>query len=187
MPGTQQAPATASKWTPSIAVGSCLAAKPRLASSATHLQRANATTCKETLRMTTQSRPLDPTPSPTEVPERFGEEVLNDKNFSAIDEIAADDYVEPDPRPGQAPGRDGLKALLETKLFPAFPDGQWIDEEQGAEGDKVVTRFTFYGTHQGTFMGIPPTGRRVAVGGNGGTGELVLPHGATTCRLSFGS
>jgi hypothetical protein len=115
--------------------------------------------------MTTQSRPLDPTPSPTEVPERFGEEVLNDKNFSAIDEIAADDYVEPDPRPGQAPGRDGLKAFLETKLFPAFPDGQWIDEEQGAEGDKVVTRFTFYGTHQGTFMGIPPTGRRVAVGG----------------------
>jgi hypothetical protein len=115
--------------------------------------------------MTTQRRPLDPTPSPTEVLERFGEEVLNDKNFSAIDEIAAGDYVEPDPRPGQAPGRDGLKAFLETKLFPAFPDRQWIDEEQGAEGDKVVTRFTFYGTHQGTFMGIPPTGRRVAVGG----------------------
>lgn len=115
--------------------------------------------------MTTQSRPLDPTPSPTEVLKRFGEEVLNDKNFSAIDQIAADDYVEPDPRPGQAPGRDGLKAFLETKLFPAFPDGQWIDEEQGAEGDKVVTRFTFYGTHQGTFMGIPATGRRIAVKG----------------------
>jgi predicted ester cyclase len=115
--------------------------------------------------MTTQSRPLDPTPSPTEVLKRFGEEVLNDKNFSAIDQIAADDYVEPDPRPGQAPGRDGLKAFLETKLFPAFPDGQWINAEEVAEGEKVVTRFTFYGTHQGTFMGIPPTGRRVAVGG----------------------
>jgi hypothetical protein len=73
--------------------------------------------------------------------------------------------VKPDRLPGQAPGHDSLKALLETKLFPAFPDGQWINEEQIAEGEKVVTRFTFYGTHQGTFMGIPPTGRRVAVGG----------------------
>ena len=73
--------------------------------------------------------------------------------------------MKPDRLPGQAPGRDSLKALLETKLFPAFPDGQWINEEQIAEGEKVVTRFTFYGTHQGTFMGIPPTGRRVAVGG----------------------
>jgi predicted ester cyclase len=50
-------------------------------------------------------------------------------------------------------------------LFPAFPDWQWIDEEQVAEGEKLVTRSTFYGTHQGTFMGIPPTGRRVAVRG----------------------
>ena len=65
----------------------------------------------------------------------------------------------------KCPASDGLKALLETKLFPAFPDGQWINEKQIAEGEKVVTRFTFYGTHQGTFMGIPPTGRRVAVGG----------------------
>ena len=115
--------------------------------------------------MPTHSGSLDPTPSPTEVIERFGKEVLNDKNLSAIDEIAAEDYVKPDRLPGQAPGRDSLKAFLETKLFPAFPNGQWINEEQIAEGEKVVTRFTFYGTHQGTFMGIPPTGRRVAVGG----------------------
>jgi hypothetical protein len=139
----------------------------RLASSTTHssYSAASATTCKETLPMPTHSGSLDPTPSPTEVIERFGKEVLNDKNLSAIDEIAAEDYVKPDRLPGQAPGRDSLKAFLETKLFPAFPDGQWINEEQVAEGEKLVTRFTFYGTHQGTFMGIPPTGRRVAVGG----------------------
>jgi predicted ester cyclase len=114
--------------------------------------------------MPTHSGSLVPTPSPTEVTDRFGKEVLN-KNLSAIDEIAAEDYVKLDGLPDQAPGNDGLKALLETKLFPAFPDGQWINEEQVAEGEKVATRFTFYGTHQGTFMGIPPTGRRVAVGG----------------------
>jgi predicted ester cyclase len=125
--------------------------------------------------MPTHSGSLDPTSSPTEVTERFGKEVLNDKNLSAIDEIAAEDYVKPDGLPGQAPGQDGLKALLETKLLPAFPDGQWINEEEVAEGEKVVTRFTFYGTHQGTFMGIPPTGRRVAVGG-----VVIDPVGAKT-------
>jgi hypothetical protein len=139
----------------------------RLASSTTHssYSAASATTCKETLPMPTHSGSLDPTPSPTEVLERFGKEVLSGKNLSAIDEIAAEDHVELYPLPGQAPGRDSLKAFLETRLFPAFPDWQWIDEEQVAEGEKVVTRFMFYGTHRGTFMGIPPTGRRVTAGG----------------------
>ena len=84
---------------------------------------------------------------------------------SVLDEIAADDYVELDPFPGQAPGRDGLRAFLETEMFPAFPYQQWVTEEQVTEGEKVVSRFTFYGTHQGNFMGIPATGRRIAVKG----------------------
>jgi predicted ester cyclase len=50
-------------------------------------------------------------------------------------------------------------------LFPAFPDQQWVTEEQLTDGDKVVSRFTFSGTHQGNFMGIPATGRQVAVKG----------------------
>ena len=104
-------------------------------------------------------------PSPSELMVRLAEEVLNDKNLSVLDEIAADDYVELDPFPGQAPGRDGLRAFLETEMFPAFPYQQWVTEEQVTEGEKVVSRFTFYGTHQGNFMGIPATGRRIAVKG----------------------
>ncbi len=50
-------------------------------------------------------------------------------------------------------------------MFPAFPDQQWVTEEQLTDGDKVVSRFTFYGTHQGDFMGVAATGRRVAVKG----------------------
>jgi steroid delta-isomerase-like uncharacterized protein len=106
-----------------------------------------------------------PIPSPAEVIARFGKEVLNQKNLSAIDEIAAEDYVELDPVPGQAPGREGLKAFLENVLFPAFPDQHWVTDEQLTDGEKVVSRFTFYGTHQGDFMGIPATGRQVAVKG----------------------
>jgi steroid delta-isomerase-like uncharacterized protein len=107
----------------------------------------------------------DPFPSPSEVMARFGVEVLNNKNLSAIDEIAAEDYVELDPLPGQTPGREGLKAFLATVSFPAFPDQRWVTDEQIAEGDKVVSRFTMYGTHRGDFMGIPATGRHIAVKG----------------------
>lgn len=47
----------------------------------------------------------------------------------------------------------------------AFPDIHWAVSEQIGEGDKVVTRFTWTGTHRDTFLGIPPTGRRVEVKG----------------------
>jgi steroid delta-isomerase-like uncharacterized protein len=115
--------------------------------------------------MPNHSEAHDPFPSPSEVMARFGVEVLNNKNLSAIDEIAAEDYVELDPLPGQTPGREGLKAFLATVSFPAFPDQRWVTDEQIAEGDKVVSRFTMYGTHRGDFMGIPATGRTIAVKG----------------------
>ena len=46
-------------------------------------------------------------------------------------------------------------------LFNAFPDGFHVFEEVIAENNKVVTRGTFTGTHQGELMGIPPTGKQV--------------------------
>src|SRR5207342_566610 len=44
-----------------------------------------------------------------------------------------------------------------------FPDIQWTLEEMIAEGDKVAARFTMRGTHRGTFFGVPPTGKIIAV------------------------
>jgi predicted ester cyclase len=46
----------------------------------------------------------------------------------------------------------------------AFPDGVMTIEDMIAEGDKVATRKTYRGTHQGQFLGIPPTGRHISVG-----------------------
>ena len=45
----------------------------------------------------------------------------------------------------------------------AFPDLHLTIEDMIAEGDKVAMRSSWNGTHQGEFMGIPATGRRVTV------------------------
>ena len=57
----------------------------------------------------------------------------------------------------------GYDAVMQygMMMFTAFPDGRHILEEVIAEGDKVVTRGIFSGTHQGKIMGIPPTGKQV--------------------------
>ena len=50
--------------------------------------------------------------------------------------------------------------LLDS-LFAGFPDAEWAIEELVAEGDRVVTRWAFTGTHKGTFMGVAASGRRL--------------------------
>ena len=98
------------------------------------------------------------------VVQRFLEEVINQGRLEQADEIVAEDFVELDPLPGQRQGREGLKGVV-GMLRTAFPDMHWVVEEMIAEGEKVVTRFTWTGTQQGTFMGIPATGRSVVVKG----------------------
>ena len=95
---------------------------------------------------------------------RFIEEILNQAKFEVADEIVAEDFVELDPFPGQGPGREGLVEVLKGMRL-AFPDIHWTVEETIASGEKVVSRFTWSGTHNGPFLGIPATGKSVAVKG----------------------
>src|SRR5689334_5541939 len=57
---------------------------------------------------------------------------------------------------------DGFRQLAGAFLA-AFPGGEHTIEDMVGEGDKVVTRVIYYGTHTGDLMGMPPTGRQVAV------------------------
>jgi steroid delta-isomerase-like uncharacterized protein len=50
-------------------------------------------------------------------------------------------------------------------VMNAFPDFNCTVEEQIAEGDKVVIRLTMRGTHLGPYLGMPPTGKKIEVGG----------------------
>ena len=88
---------------------------------------------------------------------RFYEEI--DKgNLEAMDELVAEDYLDhnPAPFPGLASGREGLKQAF--KIFWEATPGYHHIEEQIAEGDKVVTRLTSYGKHEGDLPGAPRTG-----------------------------
>ena len=94
----------------------------------------------------------------------FIEDVLNQGRWERMNDLVLENFVELDPLPGQQQGRQGLKDVL-VGMRAAFPDIHWSIEEQIADGDKVVTRFTWTGTHRDTFLGIPATGRRVEVKG----------------------
>jgi steroid delta-isomerase-like uncharacterized protein len=86
-------------------------------------------------------------------------------DLDAIDELVADDYVDHSPAlPGQPPGREGVRQTNRA-LVAAFPDAVHRIEEQEAQGDRVLTRVTVRGTFAGAFLGFPPTGKVVEVGG----------------------
>ena len=94
----------------------------------------------------------------------FIEEVLNKGNIEEAGQFFWPDMVEQVPLPGQGPGLAGLKDVLRG-MRAAFPDMHWTVNEQISEGDKVVTRFEWTGTHRGEFLGVPATGRTVKVWG----------------------
>ncbi|MGH2543748.1 MAG: ester cyclase [Ardenticatenaceae bacterium] len=91
------------------------------------------------------------------------EEVYNQGNLAAIDELVASDFVIYMPSQ-EIRGREGAKQYVAT-LRAGFPDIHFTIEDQIAEGDRVVTRWTAHGTHTGNFQGIPPSGKQVRVTG----------------------
>jgi steroid delta-isomerase-like uncharacterized protein len=83
---------------------------------------------------------------------------LGDPNMA--DEIVATDYYNHD-APDPSIGFEGIKAFVNT-FKNAMPDAQVNIEYQVAEGDKVVSRYTWSGTHQGEYFGVPATGKQVS-------------------------
>ncbi|MDQ3693788.1 MAG: ester cyclase [Chloroflexota bacterium] len=93
---------------------------------------------------------------------RFFQEIWNEGREAAIDRYIPEFAAGNDPDFGS--GREGFRRQWK-KWRAAFPDLHFAIDDLIGEGDKVLTRWTLTGTHQGEFMGIPATGRRVAVSG----------------------
>jgi predicted ester cyclase len=93
---------------------------------------------------------------------RFMEESFGEGKPELVDELLAPDFVRYDPyiEAGEVRGTQIVKDKI-VWFRNAFPDLTCIVEEQVAEGDKVVSRWTLRGTHQGEFFGVAPTGNRV--------------------------
>ena len=81
---------------------------------------------------------------------RFWEEVWNRGNLDLLDELMDTEYA-------------AFERPWATEVRAAFPDTHFAVDDLIAEGDKVVSRVTWSGTHRGEFSGVPPTGRRVTV------------------------
>ncbi len=82
-----------------------------------------------------------------------------------VDELVSTGFVNHDPAiPESTVGPDAAKASIEG-YRTAFPDLRITVEDQIAENDRVVTRWSAKGTHQGELLGIPATGKQSTVTG----------------------
>jgi len=97
---------------------------------------------------------------------RIFEEVWGAGNLDNIDEYYAADVVNHSAPPDLLPGREGFKVYA-GMLTSAFSDADLTIEDQVAEGDRVVTRWSSKSIHTGEFFGIPATGKQVTVTGIG--------------------
>lgn len=95
---------------------------------------------------------------------RYIEEVWNKGNLAVADEVFAPTFVDHDPRYPGIVSLDRLKHLF-TTFRAAFPDIHTEVEDLLTEGDKVLLRYAWTGTHKGEFLGIAPTGKNVRVTG----------------------
>jgi steroid delta-isomerase-like uncharacterized protein len=93
------------------------------------------------------------------------EEIFSEGKLDVADEIYASGFVDYDlVLPQTMNGPQEMKEYV-SMYRSAFPDLRVTLEDQVAEGDKVVNRWTARGTHQGEYMGVSPTGKEVEFAG----------------------
>jgi steroid delta-isomerase-like uncharacterized protein len=93
---------------------------------------------------------------------RSAYERINAGDIDGFGALLADDFVEHDEVPGLPPTKEGVIAYF-TSLLTSFPDMRMNVEDLIASGNKAVARVKATATHQGEFMGVPPTGNAVAI------------------------
>lgn len=89
-------------------------------------------------------------------------DAFNKADREALDALLAPDYVQ---NMGAIMSQDRALHLDRMMAVRAgFPDGVYTIDWTLADGDKIVIRNTFRGTHEGEFAGVPASGNTVAIG-----------------------
>jgi steroid delta-isomerase-like uncharacterized protein len=97
---------------------------------------------------------------------RLHESFNTDDETAAGEELLAPDFKAYVPGSPEPLSREAYNQF-NRQFSAAFPDGRVTVKDLIAEGDKVVLRMRYQGTHQGDFQGLPPTGKRVTMAGIG--------------------
>ena len=107
---------------------------------------------------------------------RLIEDHWTGKNAALVGEVFAPTTSLQTPD-GVLTGLEGASFLLQA-YTTAFPDFQIVIDDLIAEGDEVAARWTFTGTHDGPFAGIPASGK--PVNAPNGIGIFRLADGKVT-------
>jgi steroid delta-isomerase-like uncharacterized protein len=91
-------------------------------------------------------------------------DLINQKDVGAIDQLYAPTYVRHDPNSTWVCNREDYKEDVKI-LTTVFPDLHFTVEDLVAEGEKVVCRFSIFGTQGNPWRGLPATGKQVRVTG----------------------
>jgi steroid delta-isomerase-like uncharacterized protein len=90
---------------------------------------------------------------------RFFAEIVNEGRLEVLHELLAEDFVEHETVPGAPEGREAVSWFV-TQFRSAVPDLRAELEDPIVQGDKLVARSTWSGTHEGDLFGMPATGKR---------------------------
>jgi predicted ester cyclase len=110
-----------------------------------------------------EATPGSPPGTPSSALQKLIEQGFNQGDLKVLDEVLDPDFIEHQAlAPGVPRTREAVAALIRT-LRTGFPDIHLSIEAIDAVGDRVWARIRATGTNKGPFMGIPPTGRSIAI------------------------
>jgi steroid delta-isomerase-like uncharacterized protein len=92
-------------------------------------------------------------------------DLINERNFDAMDQLYAPNYVRHDPDNPRVNTRETYKQYIMT-LCVVFPDLEFSVDDLVAEGDKVMTRFHNQGTHKAPWRNFPASNKHVLITGS---------------------
>jgi steroid delta-isomerase-like uncharacterized protein len=92
----------------------------------------------------------------------FYDEVMSKGDLDRLPELCAEDIVDHEAPPEMPQGIEGVRAFV-GMFREGFPDLKATVEDAFEAGDRVAVRVKFTGTHEGEFMGVPPSGNRIEI------------------------